>query len=187
MASPLAMSGMRPQRRSAARGGAYAQVREDGDDDDLSEVEEEAPRQRGRRAGKGKLLATVLLPLRGGARTLYKRSRTQRVVQPATPPDPARPARALHFAAAAAAAAAATFCCLSAAPVEAEEDEEDYQPGGSDEDAAGAGQPQQRRVSRGGRVTGGRQTQGGCGWIGRRVGRLHAGFGPRVCMCSTAA
>jgi hypothetical protein len=111
MASPLAMSGMRPQRRSAARAGAYAQAHEGGDEDglQLSEEEEEeeeeeaAPRQRGRRAGKGKLLATVLLLLRGGARTrgharsgLSCRRHSWRL---------ARPFRALHFAAAPAAAA----------------------------------------------------------------------------------
>ena len=110
MASPLTMSGMRPQRRSAARAGAYAQAHEGGDEDDLQLGEEEeeeeeqaAPRQRGRRAGKGKLLATVLLLLRGGARTrrharsgLSCRRHSWRL---------ARPFRALHFAAAPAAAA----------------------------------------------------------------------------------
>ena len=111
MASPLAMSGMRPQRRSAARAGAYAPAHEGGDEDDLQLGEEEeeeeeqaAPRQRGRRAGKGKLLATLLqLRVVQGYSActhaysgLCSRRHSRR---------PARPARSLHFAA----AAAATF------------------------------------------------------------------------------
>ena len=54
---------LRPQRRSAARGAAYAQVHDDGEEEDLQlseQEEQEAPRQRGRRAGKGKLSASLL-------------------------------------------------------------------------------------------------------------------------------